>query len=172
MKKSDLLSSEFDHYFQRYINKLPNDLKLIAGFTGGKKNVIDFYNKIPTDKLDYKYQPEKWSIKEVLQHQIDTERIFLYRCFRIARKDNTPLAGFDQDTYIMPSEANNKSIGQLLNEFKINRNNSIALLKSLTENNLKFIGVSSGKSLSSRAAAYIILGHDTWHQEIIVERYL
>jgi len=172
MKKSDLMPSEFDHYFQRYINKLPNDLKLIAGFTSGKKNVIDFYNKIPTEKLEYRYQPEKWSIKEVLQHQIDTERMFLYRCFRIARKDNTPLAGFDQDTYIMPSEANKKSINKLLNEFQINRNNSITLLESLTENNLKFIGISNESPLSARAAAYIVLGHDLWHQKIIIERYL
>ncbi|MDC1162182.1 DinB family protein, partial [Tenacibaculum sp.] len=113
-----------------------------------------------------------WSIKEVLQHLIDTERIFMYRCFRIARKDSTSLAGFDQNIYIEPSGAANKSIPNLLEEFRINRDNSISILQSLSEENLSFIGNSNDSKMSARAAAFVIPGHDVWHINVINEKYL
>lgn len=172
MTKLDLSPKEFDEYYLRYIDKVSKNTSLRKGVRDGKKTVIDFFTSIPSEKLTYRYQPEKWSIKEVLQHLIDTERIFMYRCFRIARKDVTPLAGFDQNTYITPSEADKKSLGDLLNEFIINRNNSIALLNSLSDENLQHIGNSNGSDMSARAAAFTILGHDIWHMEIIKERYL
>ena len=157
MKKQDLKSEEFDIYYQRYLDKLNNETELIQGFIDGKANVISFLKSIPENKLEFRYQPEKWSIKEILQHQIDTERIFMYRCFRIARRDTTALAGYDQDIYNTPSKAKDKSLDQLLNEFIINRNNSIAILQSLTNEDLCFIGKSSGNKLSARAAAFIII---------------
>lgn len=132
----------------------------------------DFINAIPDGKMTYRYQPEKWSIIEVVQHLIDTERIFMYRCFRIARNDNTELAGYEQDDYIIPSEANSKSKEQILEEFTTNRNNSISLLKSLSEKNLVFVGNANGGNVSARAAAFIVLGHDIHHTNIIKERYL
>ena len=96
----------------------------------------------------------------------------MYRCFRIARRDATALAGYDQDIYNAPSNANQKKFEQLLNEFIINRNNSIAILQSLTNDDLCFIGNSSGAKLSARAAAFIIIGHDIWHTEVIKQKYL
>lgn len=172
MKKSDLNPEEFNEYYGLYINKLNDDIKLIDAYENGKLNVVDFFDSISEEKLDYRYAPEKWSVKEILQHLIDTERIFLYRCLRIARNDKTPLAGFDQNTYIEPSGASQKSTDELLNEFKINRENSMALLKSLSDDNFKCIGNASGHNLSARAAAFIIPGHDIWHMEIVKERYL
>ena len=172
MTKSDLNPSEFDKYYERYIDKLTNDIELRKGFETGKKVVINFFKSIPEEKLTYRYQPEKWSIKEVLQHMIDTERIFMYRCFRIARRDTTALTGFDQNIYVEPSKAQEKSIEDLLNEFIINRNNSMALLNSLTNEDLAFIGNSNGSDMSARAAAFTILGHDIWHMEVITNKYL
>jgi len=172
MTKTDLKEEEYNEYYHRYIDKLSNDITLKKGFEIGKQNVIDFFNVIPDDKLTYRYQPEKWSVKEVLQHLIDTERIFMHRCFRIARRDETALAGFDQNIYIKPSGANDKSIKSLLNEFLINRNHSISLLNSLTDENLSFIGNSNGGSMSARAAAFTIIGHDIWHMEVIQNKYL
>lgn len=172
MKKSDLNPIEFNEYYGRYINKLNDNAELIESFEFGKRSVLDFFGSLPQEKLDYCYEPEKWSIKEVLQHLIDTERVFMYRCLRIARNDRTPLAGFDQNTYIEPSNAKNKSVNDLLNEFRINRENSIVLLKSLSNDNLKHIGNASNHNLSARAAAFIIPGHDIWHMEIVKERYL
>lgn len=172
MIKSELQPHEYDIYYQRYLDKLDNAVSLRSGFEEGKKNVITFFKSIPEDKLHYRYQPEKWTIKEILQHLIDTERIFMYRCFRIARKDTTPLAGFDQNIYISPSKANDKSLDDLLNEFLMNRNNSIALLTSLSDENLSFIGDANGGGMSARAASFTIIGHDIWHMEIIEDRYL
>jgi uncharacterized damage-inducible protein DinB len=172
MTKSDLIPSEFDNYYSRYINKLSNDVALKKGFVSGKDRLIDFFKSIPEEKLTYRYQPKKWSIKEILQHLIDTERIFMYRCFRIARRDKTALAGYDQNIYITPSGADDKSIDSLLNEFLTNRNHSISLLNSLTDENLSFIGNSNGGVMSARAAAFTILGHDIWHMEVIKNKYL
>lgn len=172
MKKQALNANEFDSYYQRYIDKLDDKTELIQGFIDGKTQMISFSKSIPKIKLNFRYQPEKWSIKEILHHLIDTERIFIYRCFRIARKDTTALAGYDQDIYIKPSNADKKSLDDLLNEFIFNRNNSIALLQSLTTDDLCFIGNVNDGKMSARAAAFIIIGHDIWHTEVIKEKYL
>ena len=172
MIKSDLRPNEYDIYYQRYIDKLEGSVSLRSGFEAGKRLVVNFFKSVPDIKQTYRYQPEKWSVKEILQHLIDTERIFMYRCFRIARKDATPLAGFDQNIYIAPSGANEKPFDDLLNEFIINRNNSIVLLNSLTDTNMQFIGNSNGGEMSARAAAFTIIGHDIWHMDVIKERYL
>ena len=172
MTKLDLNPSEFDDYYLRYIDKLSNKTELRKGFADGEIALIDFIKSIPKEKLTYRYQPEKWSIKEVLQHVIDTERIFMYRCFRIARRDKTALAGYDQDIYNQPSNANNKSIDNLLNEFTLNREHSISLLNSLTDEDLSFVGNSNGNAMSARAAAFTVIGHDIWHIEVIKNKYL
>lgn len=172
MTRLDLETAEYDVYYQRYIDKLGNNIELRKGFEVGKQVMLNFFRNIPEDKQNYRYEPDKWSIKEILQHLIDTERIFLYRCFRIARRDKTPLAGYDQNVYIDPSGADNKTMEELLQEFEINRNNSISLLLSLSDNNLTFIGNSNGGEMSARAAAFTIIGHDIWHMEVIKERYL
>ncbi len=172
MKASQLTSSDFNEYYGRYINKLPPDTYLLPGFKSGKNEVINFFRNIPESKLDYRYAPDKWSIKEVFQHVIDTERVFIYRSYRIGRGDSTPLAGFDQDLYIQPSSASTKTIEALLEEYEATRNFSISFLNSVTDQNLKFIGTASDTSMSSGAAAFIILGHEIWHMDVIREKYL
>jgi len=172
MIKSELKKEEYNEYYSSYIGLLDDNTELINGYFQGKKMMEDFINAIPNDKMTYRYQPEKWSVIEVLQHLIDTERVFMYRCFRIARNDKTELAGYDQNDYTIPSEANSKTKEQILEEFTTNRNNSISLLKSISEKNLAFIGNANGGSVSARAAAFIVLGHDVWHTNSIKERYL
>jgi len=172
MKKKELKSSEYNEYYKNYIDKLSDEIELKKGYTTGKQLVIEFFTSIPKDKLAYRYQPGKWTIKEVFQHQIDTERIFMYRCFRIARRDSAPLMGYDQDIYVVPSQANNKSIEELVNEFETTRNNSINIIHSLTNEDLCFIGNASESAMSARAAAFIILGHDKWHIDVIKNKYL
>ena len=172
MTTQDLNASEFNEYYKRYIDKLSTELPLREGYKVGENTVLDFFKSIPNDKLEFAYAPGKWTIKEAFQHLIDTERIFMYRCFRIARRDVTPLMGYDQDIYVEPSKANNKSIENLLNEFEMNRNNTIAILDSLSDEDLKFVGTASESPMSARAAAFIILGHDIWHMDVIKERYL
>ena len=103
---------------------------------------------------------------------IDTERIFMYRAFRIARGDTTPLANFDQTLYIESSRAHLKDFGQLLDEYRNGRNASLSLLQSLERNDLHALGTASNRHISARAAASIVPGHDIWHMDIIKERYL
>lgn len=172
MKKNELQHLEYDVYYKRYIDKLSDENQLIKGFIDGKCNIVSFFESIPKEKLNYRYQANKWSVKEILQHLIDVERIFIYRCFRIARRDQTALSGFDQEIYIQPSKADEKSVDNLLDEFTINRDNSIALLKSLTIDDLCFVGNANSGKMSARAAAFTIIGHDIWHIEVIKNKYL
>ncbi|MFD2561281.1 DinB family protein [Aquimarina rubra] len=172
MKITDLDTSEYDEYYGRYINKLSAKLILRKGFEVGMKNIIEFFEAIPNEKEEYRYDIEKWSVKEVLQHLIDTERIFMYRCFRIARNDKTSLAGFDQNIYINPSGANQKSMSELISEFKAVRQSSISFLNSITDDQLAYVGNANGGDMSARAAAFTIIGHEIWHIDVIKERYL
>ena len=172
MIKSAIKPNEHDEYYSRYLDLVDDNTELISGYHKGKEAILHLLNSIPEEKMSYRYQPEKWSINELIQHLIDTERIFMYRCFRIARNDKTALAGFEQDDYIKPSEANLKSKAEIMEEFSINRDNSIALLKGLSDKNLGFIGNANGSNASARSIAYTVLGHDIWHLQILKERYL
>ena len=172
MIKADLKSNEYNPYYEAYISQVSNETSLIGGLEADKKMVIDFFSSIPEEKLEYRYQPEKWTIKELFQHIIDTERIFMYRLLRIARNDKTALPGYEQDDYVVPSEANNKSIEKLIEEFTVTRLYSINLINSISDENLKNIGTASGSPASARACGFILLGHSVWHIDIIKERYL
>ena len=172
MTTTDLQPYEFDPYYGRYIDKLSRLLELRKSFIEGKSNVVRFFETIPTEKLEYQYEPGKWNCKQILQHLIDTERVFQYRCFRIARNDKTELAGFDQTIYIDPSNATQKPLDELIREFEIVREGSISLLNSLSDEDLMNIGTANNGDMSARAAAFTITGHEIWHMEIISKKYL
>ncbi|MEO1013044.1 MAG: DinB family protein [Bacteroidota bacterium] len=172
MTNTALNDKEFDPYYGCYIYKVNKNIALKNGFEQGKQEVIRFFEGIPQEKLDYRYEDGKWNCKEILQHLIDTERIFMYRCFRIARNDQTPLAGFDQNVYIAPSGASEKSLKDLLDEFIAVRDASISMLNSLNHDDLINIGYANAVAMSARAAAFTIIGHEIWHLDIIKERYL
>lgn len=172
MTKKDLRSKEYNKYYARYINKVDGNTELDFGFENDKKMVIDFFSTIPEEKQEFRYQPEKWTIKEILQHIVDTERVFMYRFFCIARNDKTAFPGYEQDDYIATSEANKKSMETLIHEFTVTRLSSLNLIKSISEEHLKNMGTVSDTAISARACAFILLGHSIWHIEIIKERYL
>lgn len=172
MDITQLTPEEYTPYFKRYFDKVPPSLDLRDGFQTSMITTLDFFRDLSHEKWDYRYGPDKWTIKEVLQHLIDTERIFMYRCFRLARKDDTSLASFDQDIYIGPSRADQKETDRLLWEYRMERERSITLLKSITDQDLCFIGDISGHPMSARAAAFLVIGHEIWHMEIIRDKYL
>ncbi len=172
MTTKELDLKEYDSYYGRYISKLKENISLLDSFQLGKENVINFFDNIPENKHHYQYAENKWNCLEILQHLVDTERIFMYRCFRIARNDNTPLAGFDQNIYIEPSGANKKKMAELLTEFQFTRDSSICLLQSMNNVNLRHIGNANSTPMSARAAAFTITGHEIWHMDILKERYL
>ena len=172
MKVSDLKSTEYNSYYSTYISKVPKNVSITEGFKNGQIQVTNFFKSIPDHKLEHRYAPDKWSIKEVFQHIIDTERVFMYRCFRIARHDKTPLAGYEQDDYVTPSNADIKPINDLIEEYQTVRQSFIVLLKNLSDDDLKFEGNASENPMSSRAAAFITLGHEIHHMEVVKEHYL
>lgn len=172
MKKQDLNTTEYNDYIGGYINKLDDTTELLTGYEEDKKMIIDFFTSIPEDKLSYRYETEKWSVKEVFQHIIDTERVFIYRMLCIARTDKTNFPGYDQNLYIKPAGADSKTLDALLTEFKITRAYSINILESLSDAHLKNIGTVSDSPISARACAFLLLGHSIWHINVLKERYL
>jgi uncharacterized damage-inducible protein DinB len=133
---------------------------------------IKFVQNIPMDKFDYRYADGKWTIKEIIQHLIDAERVFSYRALRISRKDKTPLPGFDENLFVENTDANSRSIQDLLTEMAVVRQATISLFKSFNSEQLLQIGISSNASISVRAIGFIIIGHQNHHKNVFSERYL
>ncbi|WP_296317532.1 DinB family protein [Winogradskyella sp. UBA3174] len=169
---SDLLNTnEFNPYYTTYINNTAHE-DIIKGLKSNLVSVPKFYSNIPDSKHNYAYADDKWTVKEILIHIIDTERIFAYRALRIARKDKTPLSGFEQDDYVLESNTSQRTLTSLIEEFKAVRMATIALYKSLNLDTFLELGVASGSNISVRALGYIITGHENHHNQIITERYL
>jgi hypothetical protein len=120
----------------------------------------------------FRYAPEKWSMKEVVGHLCDAERIFAYRLLRIGRADTTPLPGFDENAYVPPAEFDARPLAELLREFQAVRASTIALVEGLPAAAWERHGQASGKSISTRALAYIMVGHVSHHLAVLRERYL
>ena len=131
-----------------------------------------FLKGLSEDKGSFAYAEGKWTIKELLGHVIDTERIMAYRTLRIARNDSTPLAGFDENDYVANAHFADRSIDSLAEEFTQLRRANMHLFKSLNETELGRMGISNGKPISVKALVYIIAGHLNHHRRIIEERYL
>ena len=171
MKTSDLDLSEYNNYYQPYID-LSSLYYLNEGLLMRLEHASTFYKSIDESKFDYAYAEGKWTIKEVLQHIIDTERIFAYRALCISRNDKTSFPGFDQDEYISAVNANKRSKASLIEEYRNVRKATISLFGSLDKEALSNIGTASQSNLSPRAAGFIIIGHEIHHSNVIVERYL
>ncbi len=165
-----LNAEEYDLYYKTYTDK-SSDINILKGLQHNLKEVIDFFSKIPKSKHDFAYESGKWTIKQVLLHIIDTERIFSYRALRIARSDKTPLAGFNQDEYANTYDIKERSMKSLINEYELVRKTTIALYESFTKADLIKIGTASGSNISVRAIGYILTGHENHHILVIKSRY-
>jgi uncharacterized damage-inducible protein DinB len=118
-----------------------------------------------------RYSPGKWSVKEVLGHLIDAERIFSYRLLRVGRGDVTPLPGFDQNPYVSAAHSNERALRELAAEFRAVRLSSVALVNGLPSTSWSQMGQASGEPVSARALVYIIVGHVAHHLDVLRERY-
>jgi uncharacterized damage-inducible protein DinB len=171
MTNEFLKTGEFNPYYGTYIQKT-KDLKLKDGLNISGELTISFLKSISKEKLDYRYAEGKWTIKEIVQHLMDAERVFAYRALRIAREDKTPLPGFEQDDYILPSQANSRTMEDILNEYNAIRSSTVALFDTFSNKMLMALGTASNSSVSVRAIGFIIMGHEIHHCEVIKERYL
>jgi len=163
---------EYAPYTIMYIGLLPDDGLILKHLYTNMVGTTKFLRSLPNEKLIYRYAKGKWTIKEILAHLIDDERIYAYRALRFARNDRTELPGFEQDNYALESKANIRTIESLLKEFAAVRRSTIALFDSFDGEVLERSGVASGNVMSVRAAAYHIAGHELRHINIIKERYL
>lgn len=158
-------------FFDRYINLADNTLLLDALTQGAS-----FEDLIPAATLeqlgDLRYAPGKWTVKDILQHIIDTERIMSYRALRLSRNDQTPLPGFDQEEFGSCANASRRTISELYDEYATVRKASIALFSSFDEEMLLRTGTCSDQRISVLALGFVLVGHVTHHVNMINERYL
>jgi uncharacterized damage-inducible protein DinB len=167
----DLSETEYAEFYANYI-KLAGAKDLISGITSSFENTLSFLKSIPEEKLEYSYQEGKWTIKDVIQHIIDTERIFAYRALRFARKDKTPLPAFDENSYALKANGVKRTREDLLNEYQAVREATLLLFKSMDKEMLMQIGIASNVNMSVRAIGFVTIGHEKHHCQVIKSRYL
>jgi uncharacterized damage-inducible protein DinB len=166
------LEGEYPPYADIYIGLLPDDGLVLKHMDENVKATRDLILAVPEERLAFRYAEGKWTIKEILAHVIDDERIYAYRALRFARNDETELPGFEQDAYALQSGANARTVESLLEEFAAVRRATIALFDSFDDDALARSGVADGKRTTVRALAYHLAGHELRHTNIIKERYL
>jgi uncharacterized damage-inducible protein DinB len=168
MRPAPTDSAEFYH---RYINYTVGDSpkEVIAKHSN---EIHHFYNSLPEEKANYAYTEGKWTVKQLLQHIIDAERIFTYRALRIARKDKTALPGFDENAYADNDSSTNRTLQSLKDEFNAVRASSDLLMNSFNDSQLSETGTASNKSITTNALCFITYGHLLHHKLILEERYL
>lgn len=163
---------EFPAYAHTYIDLLPDDGLILHHLEDNLASTKKFIASIPPTRLLHRYAKGKWTIKEILGHMMDEERIYVYRALRFARNDSTELPGFEQDRYAQYSRANKREISDLLDEFALVRQSTIAFFDALDDAALIRGGIVDGHRFTVRALAYHIAGHELRHMNIIRERYL
>ncbi|MGV6845296.1 MAG: DinB family protein [Lutibacter sp.] len=171
MKTTDLNTSEFAPFYKDYIYSL-GTVGLFEILTVSHQNILKTLTNLPEEKLNYSYTTGKWSIKEILQHLIDAERILSYRALRFSRNDQTEIPGYNEDFYVKNSNGKTRNIESLLKEFTLVRNATIALFESFSVEMLTNIGVANNSNMSVRALGFIIAGHQMHHLKVIKEKYL
>lgn len=161
----------YPDFFVPYIDKVV-DPDLLMALLKNKKSTEELYRSVPSELEDHRYAEGKWSIKEVLQHIMDTERVMAYRALRFARNDQTSLPGFDQDVFAAEYQLDGVNLDQLIEEFLAIRNATILMLRHITKEQLHYSGTASGWKVSVNALFHVIAGHAEHHNEIIIKRYL
>lgn len=158
-------------YFDNYV-ALVKENNLNEALILNWNEIKTAITSIPSDKAEFSYAPEKWTIKQVICHIIDTERIFAYRALRFARKDPQQVLPFDENDYAANAELNNRTINDLLNEMEVVRKSSQYLFNNLDETALLRKGKMASGEVTVLALGYMICGHAAHHLNIIKERYL
>jgi uncharacterized damage-inducible protein DinB len=171
-------AAEYPAYSQIYMDLLEDDDLVLDHLEENFFKIKELIYSLPEEKLTYRYAEDKWTIKEILVHLIDDERIFTYRALRYARNDSTPLHGFDENYYTSYSEANGRSLDNIFEEYRAVRQSTLLLFQNLPEDAWTRTGAGLDENGSVinirtvRALAYHIAGHELRHIKIIKERYL
>jgi hypothetical protein len=161
---------EHDPYYSRYISLVP-DGDVLDTLRAQIADTQALLGALSEDQGNFRYAPGKWTIKEVVGHLSDSERVFAYRALRIARNDQTPIEGFEQDDYVRFGPFARRSLAGLVEEFGAVRQSSLCLLRALDEEAWSRRGIANKATVSVRAVAFIMAGHELHHRRILKEKY-
>jgi hypothetical protein len=173
MKKFDKpQSNEYAPFYSTYIDKVTEGVDILKHLKDQIKTVKTFFLGLNEEQLMYAYAPGKWTPKEILLHLIDCERIFTYRALRFSRNDQTLLAGFDENEFALNSNANKRTIKDLLKEYESVRKATLSLYNTLDKRTSRKYGKANEQNISVRALIFIIAGHELHHLKVVEEKYL
>ena len=164
--------SEYNPWYQGYIDQVKDDEILLTALEKDGAAFARFLRQIPSEKHGYKYADDKWTIVQMLQHIIDTERIMSYRALTVAREDKTSMPGFDENTYAKAAEGHIENWDNMIHEWLILRQATTLMFKSFDSHALTQIGLANNAPISVNALVHIIIGHVRHHQNILQTRYL
>jgi uncharacterized damage-inducible protein DinB len=164
------LSTEFAAYYEKYVSKIEGD-DLFVALDKYTQSMNAFLSAMTEEKADYAYADGKWTVKQSLQHVVDTERIFAYRALRIARRDKVNLPGFEQDDFAQFAEVKNRTVKSLAEEMMAVRAANLTMFKSFSTADLAEVGSASNNPVSANAIGFILLGHWQHHEMLFKEKY-
>lgn len=163
-------ADEHAPFYGRYIALVP-DGDLVEMLRTQQRDTVRLLRPLSEDRARFAYAPGKWTVKEVVGHITDAERIFAYRALRFARGDAQPLTGFDENAYVPAGRFNERALGDLVDEFEAVRAATIHLLRHLDDDELARVGSANNNPISVRALAYVVAGHERHHVKLLRERY-
>jgi hypothetical protein len=164
-------TTEYAPYYEKYVS-LVSETNIIGALESQLEETLNLIRGLSEEQAMHRYAPDKWSIKEVIGHIIDGERIFAYRALRFSRNDKQKLPGFDQDDFMQYADFDSRSMADLAEEFELSRRANILMFKSFSEEVWTRRGIASEAEVSVRGLAYIMAGHERHHVRILKERYL
>jgi uncharacterized damage-inducible protein DinB len=164
--------SEYPSYANMYMEYTVKDGSLIKQLKQSLETTLELIKPLSEEQLNFRYQEDKWSAKDILVHIIDDERIYCYRALAFARNDKTNFPGFEQDDYAKFSDTKERSTENILAEYEAVRIATTTLFEGFSKIALKRIGTANGNNTSVRALGYHILGHELHHIEVLKKRYL
>ena len=172
MYANQLTENEYPSYYTDWIAELSNEYNLVESLEIACHTWIHFVQNVPWDKLDYRYAPGKWTIKEITQHLIDCERIFTYRALSMARGEQSVFMPFDQEAYQAQAGGEGRHLQSLLEEFSLVRHSTLALFKSLSAEQLERKGKVGQHEMTVRGIGFMLLAHQQHHQNVYQTRYI
>jgi hypothetical protein len=171
-RKSEIAPGEYGQYYATYLDYISPQTKLADALKQSLEQCMTYLQAVPLEQQNFRYEQGKWTIAQCVQHLIDTEWVFNYRALRFARKDNTPLPGFDHEAFARASVEEERSLVSLISEFKALRKSTINLFEGFSKEAMLRQGQMSNSVNSVRAIGFINAGHTYHHTRIFTERYV
>lgn len=165
-------AEEYAPFYADYVQRAQAKGDVIAALPQQIEDIRSALGKLNDKQARFRNGPEEWSIKEIVSHLIDTERVFSYRLLRVSRNDKTPLPGFEQEDFVREAGADELAFDDLLNEFEYLRRANMLAIKNISEESAARVGSASGAAVSAKALIFMLVGHVEHHMASLHEKYL